>query len=88
MLQAFALSALAWMGHVQYWHVAVLASLYCFASTLDMPTRQSFIVEMVGKDDLMNAIALNSVMFNGARIVVRRPPGFSWTATGCPSPSF
>jgi len=69
MLQAFILSALAWTGHVQYWHVAVLASLYGFASTLDMPTRQSFIVEMVGKDDLMNAIALNSAMFNGARIV-------------------
>jgi MFS family permease len=49
--------------------VAVLASLYGFATTLDMPTRQSFIVEMVGKDDLMNAIALNSAMFNGARIV-------------------
>ncbi len=69
MLQAFALSALAWTGHVQYWHVAVLASLYGFATTLDVPTRQSFIVEMVGKDDLMNAIALNSAMFNGARIV-------------------
>jgi MFS family permease len=69
MLQAFVLSALAWTGHVQYWHVAVLASLYGFATTLDMPTRQSFIVEMVGRDDLMNAIALNSAMFNGARIV-------------------
>lgn len=69
MLQAFSLSALAWTGHVQYWHVAVLASLYGFATTLDMPTRQSFIVEMVGKDDLMNAIALNSAMFNGARMV-------------------
>jgi MFS family permease len=66
MLQAFSLSALAWTGHVQYWHVAVLASLYGFANTLDMPTRQSFIVELVGKDDLMNAIALNSAMFNGA----------------------
>jgi len=69
MVQAFVLSALAWTGHVQYWHVAVLATLYGFATTLDMPTRQSFIVEMVGKDDLMNAIALNSAMFNGARIV-------------------
>ena len=69
MLQAFCLSALAWTGHVQYWHVAVLASLYGLATTLDMPTRQSFIVEMVGKEDLMNAIALNSAMFNGARII-------------------
>jgi MFS family permease len=69
MLQAFALSALAWTGHVQYWHVAVLASLYGLANSLDMPTRQSFIVEMVGRESLMNAIALNSAMFNGARIV-------------------
>ncbi len=69
MLQAFGLSVLAYTGHVQYWHVAVLACLYGVANTLDMPTRQSFIVEMVGKDDLMNAIALNSAMFNGARVV-------------------
>jgi MFS family permease len=69
MCQAFILSALAWSGHVQYWHVAVLATLYGLATTLDLPTRQSFIVEMVGKHDLMNAIALNSAMFNGARII-------------------
>ena len=69
MLQAFVLSALAWTGHVQYWHVAILAWLYGCASSLDIPTRQSFIVEMVGRDSLMNAIALNSAMFNGARIV-------------------
>ncbi len=69
MLQAFSLSALAWTGHVRYWHIAVLASLYGLATTLDMPTRQSFLVEMVGKDDLMNAIALNSAIFNGARVM-------------------
>jgi MFS family permease len=69
MLQAFALALLAASGRVQYWHVAVLAALYGLANTLDMPTRQSFIVEMVGKEDLPSAIALNSTMFNGARIV-------------------
>ncbi len=70
MLQAFILGALAETGSVQYWHVAVLATLYGLATTLDMPARQAFIVEMVeGKSDLMNAIALNSAMFNGARIV-------------------
>jgi MFS family permease len=69
MLQAFALAFLCWAGHVQYWHVAVLAVLYGLAATLDMPTRQSFFVELVGKDDLMNAIALNSLIFNGARVV-------------------
>ena len=69
MIQAFLLSFLTWAGHVQYWHVAVLAACYGLAFTLDMPTRQAFIVEMVSKDDLPNAIALNSAMFNGARMV-------------------
>jgi MFS family permease len=69
MLQAFALGLLAWLGHVRYWHVAVLAACYGLANTLDMPARQSFIVEMTSKDDLTNAIALNSAMFNGARMV-------------------
>ncbi len=69
MLQAFVLAGLTWGGHVQYWHVAILACFYGLAATADMPTRQSFIVEMAGKDDLMNAIALNSMVFNGARVV-------------------
>jgi len=49
--------------------VALLALFMASANTVDMPTRQAFIVEMVGRDDLMNAIALNSAMFNAARIV-------------------
>ncbi len=69
MLQAFVLALLAWLGHVRYWHVAVLATCYGLANTLDMPARQSFIVEMTSKEDLTNAIALNSAMFNGARMV-------------------
>ncbi|WP_264843766.1 MFS transporter [Caldinitratiruptor microaerophilus] len=69
MVLAFVLSALVWSGRVQYWHVAVLATLLGVVNTVDMPARQAFIVDMVGKEDLMNAIALNSAMFNGARIV-------------------
>jgi MFS family permease len=69
MIQAFLLAVLAWTGHVQYWHVALLATLYGLAFTLDMPTRQSFIVEMASKEDLPNAIALNSTMVSGARMV-------------------
>jgi MFS family permease len=69
MCQAFALSALAWGGHVQYWHVAVLATLYGLAQTLDMPARQAFIADLVGKADIMSAIALNSTVFNGARVI-------------------
>ena len=67
--QAFVLAVLAWSGHVQYWHVAVLATCYGLAATLDMPTRQSFVVEMASKEDLPNAIALNSSMVSGARMV-------------------
>jgi MFS family permease len=68
-VQALALAALVQFGHVQYWHVAVLALVYGIANTIDMPTRQAFVVEMVGRADLTNAIALNSGMFNAARIV-------------------
>ena len=70
MLLAFALSALVYTGTVRYWHVAVLATLLGLANSLDMPVRQAFTVEMVGgKEDLGNAIALNSAMFNGARLL-------------------
>ena len=57
------------MGIIQYWHILVLATLMGFVNTLDMPTRQSFVIELVGKNDLMNAIALNSSVFNLARII-------------------
>jgi len=67
-LPAFSLAALIWGGHVMYWQVAVLAGLIGVFNALDMPARQSFVVELVGKDDLTNAIALNSAMFNAARV--------------------
>lgn len=69
MLQALVLAALDWTGQIQFWHVAVLAAFYGVANTLDLPARQSFVGELVGKGDLMNAIALNATVFNGARVV-------------------
>jgi MFS family permease len=54
---------------VQVWHILVLALLLGCSNAIDMPTRQSFVIEMVGRDDVMNAIALNSAVFNAARIV-------------------
>ena len=69
MLQAFALAALVASGHVAYWHVALLAGIYGIANSLDMPARQSYVVELTGKEDLMSAIALNSAVFNSARVV-------------------
>jgi predicted MFS family arabinose efflux permease len=68
-LQALALAVLTWTGRVQYWHVAVLALLFGTINTLDLPARQAFLVELCGRGDLTNAIALNSAAFNGARIV-------------------
>ena len=63
---------LAWLtlsGRVQVWHIFALASLLGVVNAFDIPGRQSFLVDMVGKEDLMNAIALNSSMFNGARVI-------------------
>jgi MFS family permease len=54
---------------VQVWHIFVLAALLGVVNAFDIPGRQAFLVDMVGKEDLMNAIALNSSMFNGARII-------------------
>src|ERR1035437_9066170 len=63
---------LAWLtlsGRVQVWHIFVLAALLGVVNAFDIPGRQAFLVDMVGKEDLMNAIALNSSMFNGARVI-------------------
>jgi MFS family permease len=69
LLLAFVLAALTLLRIVQVWHVFVLAALLGVVNAFDIPGRQSFLVDMVGKDDLMNAIALNSSMFNGARVI-------------------
>ncbi|OGP94924.1 MAG: MFS transporter [Deltaproteobacteria bacterium RBG_16_54_18] len=69
MLLAFCLAALTITDYVQVWHVFILASLLGLVNAFDVPTRQAFVVDMVGRNDLINAIALNSSMFNGARII-------------------
>jgi MFS family permease len=69
MTLAFSLAALTLTGHVRIWHIFVLASLLGLVNAFDIPARQAFLVDMVGKEDLLNAIALNSSMVNGARIL-------------------
>jgi MFS family permease len=69
MAQAFVLAGLVWSGQVRYWHVAVLATIYGLGRAVDIPARQSYITDLVGRADLPNAVALNSLVFNGARIV-------------------
>jgi len=70
MLQAAVLALLVLTGIVQVWHVAVLGFCLGLINSFDVPIRQSFVVEMIEKrEDLGNAIALNSTMVNGARLV-------------------
>src|SRR6185295_14972800 len=69
MLQAFALAALTIRGAITVTAVFVLAVLLGIVNAFDLPTRQSFIVELVDRDDLMNAIALNSSMIQGSRVL-------------------
>ena len=70
MLQSFALAYLALSGHIQVWHIIVLIAVQGLINAFDMPARQSFVVEMIeDKADLSNAIALNSSMFNMARLI-------------------
>ncbi len=69
MVLAFVLAALCFTGVVRFWHVVVLALLLGTAQALDTPARQAFVVELVGKEDLSNAIALNSGIFHAARVV-------------------
>ena len=65
----FAVWVLVASGNIQYWHLLVSASLMGLVNTLDMPLRQALVVELVGHDDLVNAIALNSLTFNAARLL-------------------
>ena len=69
MLLALVLSVLTLTNTVKIWHIYVLAGMLGAVNAFDIPARQAFIVDMVAKQDLMNAIALNSSMFNASRVV-------------------
>ena len=69
MILAGILAALTLTHRVQVWHIMVLSALLGVVNAFDIPARQAFLIDMVGREDLMNAIALNSSMFNGARII-------------------
>jgi MFS family permease len=73
MVLAFVLAALMLSGNIQGWHgawvVIAIAFMLGAVNAFDVPIRQAFLVQMVGKEDLPNAIALNSSIFNGARVV-------------------
>lgn len=69
MILALSLAAIVFTDVVQVWHVMLLALLLGIVTAFDIPARQSFLVELVGKPDLMNAIALNSSAFNTSRVI-------------------
>ena len=66
---ALALGLLTQAGVVRLWEVFVLATLLGFVNMVDNPARQTFVLEMVGRDDLPNAVSLNSVVMNSARVI-------------------
>jgi MFS family permease len=68
MVQAAILATLTLTGVVHVWHILALALMLGLVNGFDVPTRQAFVVDMVGRQDLRHAISLNSVMFNLARI--------------------
>ena len=83
MLQAFALAYLVLSGRIQVWHILALSSFLGLVNSFDIPARQSFVVELVEKkEDLGNAIALNSSMFNGARLIGPSVAGVLISAVG------
>jgi MFS family permease len=83
MLQSLAMAGLALSGLITVWHVVALALVQGVVNAFDMPARQSFVVDMVEKrEDLANAIALNSSMVNGARLIGPALAGVIISAVG------
>ncbi|UQA93585.1 MFS transporter [Streptomyces halobius] len=81
-LTGLALAVLTLSGHVQVWHVYLMAFALGLVTVLDNPSRQAFVVEMVGPDDLRNAVSLNSANFQSARLVGPAVAGVLITAFG------
>jgi MFS family permease len=85
MTLAFVLGALVLSGSVQVWHVILLAGLLGLLTVVDLPTRHAFFIEMVGREDLANAVALNSAIFNTARVLGPAIAGLTIATLGVPT---
>jgi MFS family permease len=81
---SFTLFAVSATGHAEYWMVIVAAFLTGTINLFEMPARQAFVIEMVGRQDLMNAIALNSSVFNAAAVIGPAVAGLLIAAVGVP----
>ncbi len=82
MVQAFAMAALVFSGAAKYWHILALSAVFGLSQTFDMPARQSYFIELVGKKHIMNAISLNSTIVNLAKIIGPAIAGFAMIAIG------
>jgi MFS family permease len=82
MALAFILAGLVFTGAVQPWHIVLLAGLLGIANAFDAPARQAFVVELVDRQDMINAIALNSTMFNAATVVGPSAAGITYALFG------
>jgi MFS family permease len=82
MLQALALAALTLSGRVEVWHILVLGGLLGVINAFDMPGRQALVIHMTSQDDLLNAISLNSAVFNAARVLGPGVAGLLVAAVG------
>lgn len=82
MILSFIFAALVWTNVIRAWEIVVLGLFGGVAMAFDMPARQAFVVEIASREDLMNAISLNSAMFNGARIVGPAIAGFLMAQVG------
>ena len=84
LILSFVLAALTLLGVVRVWEIVLIAFIAGIVNAFDVPIRQAFLVQMVGKEDLPNAIALNSSIFNGARVVGPAIAGFAiaWFGEG------
>jgi MFS family permease len=88
LLQAAIFATLVATGAIQIWHVYILAAVQGLINAIDNPSRQAFVPELAGRDHLVNAIALNSMLFNGARIVGPAVAGFLIASLGIASALF
>src|SRR5581483_8442004 len=69
LIQSLALAILTLAGNIQLWQIYVLALVLGAINAVDNPARQAFVMEMVGRENIVNAVALNSAQFNGSRLV-------------------
>jgi MFS family permease len=81
-LQAFGLAALTFTGHIQIWHIAVLALIFGIASAVEITARQAMLIELSGREGLPSAIALQSMVFNIGRVIGPLMASWLLTSTG------